>query len=74
MNQLMPLRSPALLAPVLVAPGDDKASIRSLGFFAANIRNANTRRAYSRAARGMAVCPRRLARLAGDLRARTRNG
>src|SRR5271170_4740547 len=34
----------------LVAAAGDRASIRFLEFFAANIRNAHTRRAYSRAA------------------------
>ena len=51
MNQLIPLPSPALSVPVLVAAAGDKASMRFLEFFAANIRNPNTRRAYSRAAR-----------------------
>jgi hypothetical protein len=45
MNQLAPLPSPALLAPVLVAAAGDKASTRSLEVFAANIRNWYTRRA-----------------------------
>jgi hypothetical protein len=36
-------------APLLVAAAGDKASMRFLEFFAANIRNPNTRRAHSRA-------------------------
>ncbi|MGA2792770.1 MAG: site-specific integrase [Roseiarcus sp.] len=36
-------------APALVAAAGDKASTRFLEFFAANIRNPHTRRAYSRA-------------------------
>lgn len=49
MNQLMPLPSPALPVPVLVAAAGDKASKRFLDFFAATIRNTHTRRACSRA-------------------------
>jgi site-specific recombinase XerC len=49
MNQLASLPSPALPVPVLVAAAGDRASTRFLEFFAANIRNPNTRRAYSRA-------------------------
>ena len=48
MNQLVPLPS-ALPVPVRVAAAGDKASKRFLEFFAATIRNAHTRRAYSRA-------------------------
>jgi site-specific recombinase XerD len=51
MNQLARLPSPALPVPLLVAVAGDKASTRFLEFFAANIRNPNTRRAYSRAVR-----------------------
>ena len=51
MNQLAHLPSPALSVPVLVAVAGDKASTRFLEFFAATIRNPNTRRAYSRAVR-----------------------
>lgn len=51
MNQLTHLPSPALSVPVLVAAAGDRAGTRFLEFFAANIRNPNTRRAYSRAAR-----------------------
>jgi site-specific recombinase XerC len=50
MNRLVVL-APTLPVPVLVAAAGDKASSRFLEFFAANIRNPNTRRAYSRAAR-----------------------
>ena len=48
MNQLVPLRSPAV--PALVAAAGARASMRFLEFFAANIRNPHTRRAYARAA------------------------
>jgi hypothetical protein len=36
--------------PALVVAGGDHASMRFLEFFAANIRNPHTRRAYYRAA------------------------
>jgi integrase/recombinase XerC len=51
MTQLTPLprSSHANLVPVLVAAAGDHARIRFLEFFAANIRNPHTRRAYSRA-------------------------
>ena len=49
MNQLAPLSSQSLPVPALVAAAGDQARIRFLEFFAANIRNAHTRRAYSRA-------------------------
>jgi site-specific recombinase XerD len=49
MNQLAPLPSPSLPVPALVAAAGDQARVRFLEFFAANIRNAHTRRAYSRA-------------------------
>src|SRR5271168_5158329 len=49
MNQLSVLAgSPA---PALVATAGDRAQIRFLEFFAANIRNKNTRRAYAQATR-----------------------
>src|ERR1700752_2563933 len=48
MNQLVPISSPAL--PSLVAAAGERASMRFLEFFAANIRNPHTRRAYARAA------------------------
>ena len=48
MNQLVPITSAAL--PTLVAAAGERASIRFLEFFAANIRNPHTRRAYARAA------------------------
>jgi hypothetical protein len=48
MNQLVPISSPAL--PQLVAAAGERASMRFLEFFAANIRNPHTRRAYARAA------------------------
>jgi len=48
MNQLVPISSPAL--PALVATAGERVSMRFLEFFAANIRNPHTRRAYYRAA------------------------
>jgi site-specific recombinase XerD len=49
MNELLvPSRSSAL--PELVAVAGERASLRFLEFFAANIRNLHTRRAYARAA------------------------
>jgi len=47
-NQLVPITSAAL--PALVAAAGERASMRFLEFFAANIRNPHTRRAYARAA------------------------
>ena len=49
MNQLISVSSPAL--PTLVACAGDRASMRILEFFAANIRNPHTRRAYYRPAK-----------------------
>jgi site-specific recombinase XerD len=49
MNQLAPLPSRSLPVPALVAAAGDQARVRFLEFFAANIRNPHTRRAYSRA-------------------------
>jgi integrase/recombinase XerC len=51
MNQLAPLASPALQLPALIAAADDKARVRFVEFFAANIRNKHTRRAYAQAVR-----------------------
>src|SRR5260370_6130179 len=48
MNQLVSLRSSTL--PELVAAAGERASMRFLEFFAANIRNPHTRRAYYPAA------------------------
>jgi len=48
MNQLTHLPSPVLALPALIASADDRAQLRFLEFFAANIRNLNTRRAYGR--------------------------
>src|SRR5713101_2122547 len=48
MNQLVAIGSPTL--PALVAAAGERASMRFLEFFAANIRNPHTRRAYTRAA------------------------
>jgi site-specific recombinase XerC len=47
-TQLLPINAPTL--PALVAAAGERASIRFLEFFAANIRNPHTRRAYYRAA------------------------
>jgi hypothetical protein len=46
MNQLVPLTSKL---PALIAVAGERAQVRFLEFFAASIRNANTRRAYARA-------------------------
>ena len=47
-NQLVPITSSTL--PALVAAAGERAGMRFLEFFAANIRNPHTRRAYARAA------------------------
>ena len=49
MNQLTLIAAPAAL-PALIAASGDHARIRFLEFFAAEIRNPHTRRAYGRAA------------------------
>jgi integrase/recombinase XerC len=51
MNQLTPLPSPAPQLPALVQAAGARARTRFLEFFAANIRNKNTRRAYAQATR-----------------------
>ena len=51
MNQLAGLPSSALPIPALVSVSGDKACLRFLEFFAANIRNRHTRRAYAQATR-----------------------
>jgi site-specific recombinase XerC len=48
MNQLAPIAAPAV--PALVVAAGERASMRFLEFFTANIRNPHTRRAYARAA------------------------
>jgi Phage integrase, N-terminal SAM-like domain len=48
MNQLVPIT--ASRVPKLVAAAGEQAGMRFLEFFAANIRNPHTRRAYARAA------------------------
>jgi hypothetical protein len=48
MSQLVPISSPAL--PSLVVAAGERASMRFLEFFAGNIRNPHTRRAYYRGA------------------------
>src|SRR5438132_3545677 len=49
MNALTTL-PPSLAVPALVAAAGEKAGMRFLEFFTANIRNPHTRRAYARAA------------------------
>ena len=66
MNHLVPISSPAV--PALVAAAGDRASMRFLEFFAANIRNPHTRRAYARAAKEV------LARCAGARHPTSSNG
>src|SRR5271156_5836905 len=46
MNQLVPFHSGE--APVLIAAAGERARLRFLEFFTANIRNPHTRRAYAR--------------------------
>ena len=48
LNQIVAINSSAL--PALVAAAGERASMRFLEFFAVNIRNPHTRRAYYRAA------------------------
>jgi site-specific recombinase XerC len=48
LNELVPIAAQPTLA-ALIAGAGDRASLRFLEFFAANIRNPHTRRAYSRA-------------------------
>jgi len=48
MSKLVPIGSSQL--PALIAAAGERASMRFLEFFAANIRNPHTRRAYARAA------------------------
>src|SRR5437868_13503950 len=50
MNQPVPINASAAVLPVLVAVAGERASMRFLEFFAVNIRNPHTRRAYYRAA------------------------
>src|SRR5882724_7404886 len=54
MNQLVPITAPRV--PELVAAAGERASMRFLEFFAANIRNPHTRRAYYRAADEFLAC------------------
>ena len=48
-NQLTALPSPVFALPALIADADSCAQLRFLEFFAVNIRNPHTRRAYARA-------------------------
>lgn len=49
MNQLAVRSGNPIATPTLVSAAGDRAQLRFLEFFAANIRNADTRRAYARA-------------------------
>src|SRR6266851_101680 len=49
MNQLVPARASTSNLPALVATSGEQAARRFLEFFASNIRNRNTRIAYSHA-------------------------
>ncbi|MGB3721584.1 MAG: tyrosine-type recombinase/integrase [Pacificimonas sp.] len=49
MNRLAPLASFASALPTIIAAADDRAQMRFVEFFTANIRNPHTRRAYGRA-------------------------
>lgn len=49
MNQVVSISASSTL-PALVTAAGERASMRFLEFFAANIRNPHTRRAYYRAA------------------------
>jgi hypothetical protein len=51
--------------PALVAATGERASMRFLEFFAANIRNQHTRRAYARAAQQFLAWCASVARCAG---------
>ncbi len=51
-NQLIRITAPTL--PALVTAAGDRAEIRFLEFFAGQIRNPHTRRAYSRAVKEQA--------------------
>ena len=48
MNELAPIPSPTIVLPALIASAGDRASYRYLEFFAAQIRNPNTRRSYAK--------------------------
>ncbi len=50
MNQLQAIKKVAIELPQLIQSTDDRTRIRFLEFFAASIRNPNTRKAYARAA------------------------
>ena len=50
MNGLVLARPSTAAVPVLIAAAGDRAGMRFLEFFAANIRNPHTRPAYARAA------------------------
>jgi integrase/recombinase XerC len=59
MNQLATLSFSGSRLPSIVANADGKARVRFLEFFAANIRNRHTRRAYGQATREfLAWCER----------------
>lgn len=48
LNQIASIPSRVLVLPALIASADDRVQLRFLEFFAANIRNPNTRLAYAR--------------------------
>jgi hypothetical protein len=50
MSDLILTPSPRSIIPALIAAAGERAGMRFLEFFAANIRNPHTRRAYARAA------------------------
>ena len=50
MTALIPSSNAAPIVPALIAAAGERAGVRFLEFFAANIRNPHTRRAYRRAA------------------------
>jgi hypothetical protein len=47
MNAVTPIRR--VLTPALISAAGERAGVRFVGFFTANIRNPHTRRAYARA-------------------------
>src|ERR1700689_3459433 len=51
MNHIAPLPSSAPQLPAIVVTAGNRAQTRFWGFFAANIRNSHTRRAYAQATR-----------------------
>jgi hypothetical protein len=69
MSELLLIASGRSLIPQLIAAAGEQASIRFLDFFATNIRNPHTRRAYARAAEEFLPRPaRRSSTIAGATR------